>query len=477
MFVAPSHSISNFNSFHQYFVSSTVPLDCRLTLLQNIIMASYSSQPLLSDLQDRINVTKQKLGVLHEDYEVKKMVLEDGLLSLEIQYETEQQEAHRRQHGDDLDTPDNSSLPSSDFVSYMRSPIESLEDHSISDDRMSGLGILAVTPSWGLSPLEETAISNFIYTGSFNSAVMPGGNESLVASSWGFNGDEDTPLPNRTSFSSMNDFFLSPEFFSEFQRYNLAAAFEPALGLAQSRHSNSDFSQHSTLIPAQPSIVVPPSGHHSYLNFSQHSKSIPAQPSIVVPSAGQPSVRSSSGLLPEGVIFKSIESPERDRTPSGSSRHAAGHSPAKLRTSEASHSLATRCSESRSPTMQAASQGPIETPESSQSVVRSNNRPPRLLFHSLTTHSKLTVHFIADGVIQDGPPKRCSYMQNRHALTSTTVGQLIRFLRRWKHSRSIGLTVVDKRPDGRIVPLDTFWISDEGAQRTLKELLWLTWVE
>ena len=244
-------------------------------------MALYSSKPSLSDLQDRINVTKQKLDVLHENYEVKKMVLEDWLLSLEIQYETEHHEAHRRQHGDDLDTPDNSSLPSSDFISYMRSPTESLEDHYASDGMMPGLGTLAVTPPWGLSPLEETGISNLIYTGSSNSAIMPGGNESLVASSRGFDGDEDIPLPNGTSFSSMNDFFLSPEFFSEFERYNLAAVFEPALGLAQPQHSNPD--------------------------FSQHSKSIPAQPSIVVPSADHLSGPSSSGLLPDEVILKSKE--------------------------------------------------------------------------------------------------------------------------------------------------------------------------
>ena len=265
-------------------------------------MALYSSKPSLSDLQDRINVTKQKLDVLHENYEAKKMVLEDWLLSLEIQYETEHHETHRRQHGDDLDTPDNSSLSSSDFISYMGSPTESFEDHYASDDMMSGLGTLAVTPSC-LTPQEETAISTFIYTGSFNSAVMPGGDDSLVASSWSFGEDEDIPLPNATSSSSTNDFFLSPEFFSEFQRYNLAAVFEPALGLAHPQHSDPD--------------------------FSQRSKSIPAQPSIVVPSADHSSVPSSSGLLPDEVTLKSIESPERD-------------SLAKLRTSEASHSLVTK---------------------------------------------------------------------------------------------------------------------------------------
>ena len=111
-----------------------------------------------------------------------------------------------------------------------------------------------------------------------------------------------------------------------------------------------------------------------------------------------------------------------------------------------------------------------------QSIVRSNDR----LLDSLTTHPTITWNFIPDGVLpslQDGPLNQFSYMQNRHAVTTTTIGQLIRFFRCWKHSRLIGLTVVDQPTNGKIVPLGTFLISDERALRTLKDLLWLMWVE
>lgn len=64
-------------------------------------MASSSSQASLSDLHDRINFVKQELDYLRErdkEYKVETMILEDGLLSLEKQVETEQQEKYRRQH-------------------------------------------------------------------------------------------------------------------------------------------------------------------------------------------------------------------------------------------------------------------------------------------------------------------------------------------------------------------------------------------
>ena len=136
-------------------------------------MASFSSQALLSDLQNRINVAKEELDNLQEtdeEYEVKKMVLENGLASLETQLENEQQEDCRRQHEDDLHSPDNSAdLPivghkrPSDatmrpaingFASYAGNFKNGFGGHLASDGAMPAQGRPAVTP-WGFGLRED----------------------------------------------------------------------------------------------------------------------------------------------------------------------------------------------------------------------------------------------------------------------------------------------------------------------------------
>lgn len=143
-------------------------------------MASSASQAVLSDLQDRINVAKRELDTLREtdeEYEVKKMVLEHGLASLETQYETEQQEDYRRQHEDDVYSPGTSTdLPivgnhghqrpqssdaamkpaSNGFASYAGSSNNAFGGHFASDGLMAGQGRPAAAPSWGFGSLEDT---------------------------------------------------------------------------------------------------------------------------------------------------------------------------------------------------------------------------------------------------------------------------------------------------------------------------------
>lgn len=143
-------------------------------------MVSFSSRAVLSDLQDRINVAAQELDSLREtdeEYEVKKMVLEHGLASLETQYETEQQEEDRRQREDNVNSPGNSTdLPivgnqsqqrpqSSDatmkpagngFASYAGSSNNAFGGHFASDGVMAGQGRPAAAPSWDFGSLEDT---------------------------------------------------------------------------------------------------------------------------------------------------------------------------------------------------------------------------------------------------------------------------------------------------------------------------------
>lgn len=142
-------------------------------------MASSSSQAVLSDLQDRINVAKQELDILQEtdeEYEVKKMVLEHGLASLETQLETEQQEEYRRQYKNSLNSSGSSPLfnidncgpqrsQSSDamikpatngFTSYAGSSNNTFGDHFASDGVMAGQGRPAAAASWDFGSLEDT---------------------------------------------------------------------------------------------------------------------------------------------------------------------------------------------------------------------------------------------------------------------------------------------------------------------------------
>ena len=151
-------------------------------------MASLSSQAILSALQDRINVAMKQLDTLKEtdeEYEVKKMVLEHGLASLETQYETEQQEEYRRQHQDNLNSPRNSTdLPvignhgyqrphssdatlkpaSNGFAAYAGSSNNAFGGHFASDGVMAGQGRPSAAPSWGFGSREDTVtpdVTNF----------------------------------------------------------------------------------------------------------------------------------------------------------------------------------------------------------------------------------------------------------------------------------------------------------------------------
>ena len=136
-------------------------------------MASLSSQAVLSDLQDRINIARQELDSLREtdeEYEITKMVLEHGLASLETQVETEQQnEFHRQQEGSveysdnigDLPIVGNNGYqrppssnatikPSSNgFPPYVGSSNNAFGGYFASDGTMAGQGRPAAAPSWG----------------------------------------------------------------------------------------------------------------------------------------------------------------------------------------------------------------------------------------------------------------------------------------------------------------------------------------
>lgn len=133
-------------------------------------MASSSSRALLSDLQDRINVAAEELDSLQEtdeEYEVKKMVLEHGLASLETQYETEQEEEHRRQNEDNVNSPSNSTdLPIVGNHSHQRPQTSKVgmkparngfaSYAGSSNNAFGGHFPTNNAPSWGFDPLEDT---------------------------------------------------------------------------------------------------------------------------------------------------------------------------------------------------------------------------------------------------------------------------------------------------------------------------------
>lgn len=161
-------------------------------------MASSSSQAVLSDLQDRIDVAMQELDSLREtdeEYEVKKMVLEHGLASLETQVETEQQEEYRRQHEDNVDSPGNSTdlpivgshdhqrprssdatikSPSNGFASYAGSSNNAFGGHFASDGAMAGQGRPAAAPPWGFGSLEDTVTPDITNFESMNGRLSSG---------------------------------------------------------------------------------------------------------------------------------------------------------------------------------------------------------------------------------------------------------------------------------------------------------------
>ena len=145
-------------------------------------MASSSSQAVLSDLQDRIKVARQELDTLQEtdeEYEIKKMVLEHGLASLETQVETEQQDEYRRRQQGGVELPDNSvdlpivgnngdqrhqsvnattKAPNNGFAPYAGSSDNAFGGHFASDGRMIGQGRLAAASSWGFDSPQDNVI-------------------------------------------------------------------------------------------------------------------------------------------------------------------------------------------------------------------------------------------------------------------------------------------------------------------------------
>ena len=156
-------------------------------------MTSSSSQAVLSDLQHRINVAEQELDLLQEtdeEYEVKKMVLEHGLASLETQFETEQQDEYRRQNEDSVRSPENSvDLPN-------------VGDHGY--QRLQSSDATMKPSSNGFAPYAGS--SNNAFGGHFASdGVMAGQGRPAAAPLWGFGSLEDAVAPDTTDFASMND--------------------------------------------------------------------------------------------------------------------------------------------------------------------------------------------------------------------------------------------------------------------------------
>lgn len=162
-------------------------------------MASSPSQALLSDLQNRINVAAEELDALREtdeEYEVKKMVLEHGLASLETQYETEQEEEHRRQRENNVNSPSNST------------DLPIVGNHSHQRPQSSNVKIKPA--SSGFAP----------YAGSSNN-TFGGTFPTNGASPWGFDSLEDTVTPDNLpsmdgrlssgSISSPDSGFLRPQ--------------------------------------------------------------------------------------------------------------------------------------------------------------------------------------------------------------------------------------------------------------------------
>ena len=154
-------------------------------------MASSSSQAVLSDLQNRINVAKQELDTLRETdegYDIKKMVLEHGLASLETQFDNEQQEEYRRHNNDTLNLSGSSPLP---IIGRHGHPPPQ------SSDAMTNF------PSNGFASYAGS--SNNAFGGHFVSdGVMAGQGRPVAAPSWDFGLHEDTTTPDTTSFPSMN---------------------------------------------------------------------------------------------------------------------------------------------------------------------------------------------------------------------------------------------------------------------------------
>ena len=169
-------------------------------------MASSSSQAVLSDLQTRINVAKQELDTLQETdegYDMKKMVLEHGLASLETQFDNEQQEEYTRHSNNTLNPSGSSPLPilardshprpqssdavtnfpSNGFASYAGSSNNAFGGHFASDGVMAGQGRPAAAPAWDFGPVEDTTTPDTISFPSMNGRLS---SESISSPDSGF---------------------------------------------------------------------------------------------------------------------------------------------------------------------------------------------------------------------------------------------------------------------------------------------------
>ena len=154
--------------------------------------SSSSSQAVLSDLQYRIKVARQELDALQETdegYEMNKMVLEDGLASLETQMETEQQDEYRRRQGGGLPLPDNN----------VDLPIVG----NNGDQRPQSSNAMTKAPNNGFAPY--AGISDNAFGGHFASdGMMMGQGQPAAAPSWGFGLPQDNVTLDTTNASPMN---------------------------------------------------------------------------------------------------------------------------------------------------------------------------------------------------------------------------------------------------------------------------------
>ncbi|KAL9135146.1 MAG: hypothetical protein Q9175_003662 [Cornicularia normoerica] len=353
------------------------------------------------------------------------MILEDGLLSLEKQVETEKQEEYRRQHNDNLNSSDDSPLSIVDNSDHRRPRFSDATTKVISN----GFALYAES-------------SNGAFGDHFTSdSVMAGQGRSAAAPSWGFGSLEDNATPDTTSFPSMNGTSSSGSI-SDSQNYYLFATSDAATDPAQSQHSKSDFNQQST--------------------------STFAKPPSTTPSYGQASVPSSSSTFSDDSILNLNDRPKEHRTLSGSLRHGAGKPQAEPQPSQASLSSAAQNSPARSsPTMTVDPQEPMETQQFHRGILTPNDAPP--------SYGTITLNFVTDGdrPFDDSPKSsnNISYRQYTRISTEMTVSLLMSKLR-LQIAEMKGFTVMFKRKNdswgaGLIILED-----DEMAERTLAELGW-----
>ena len=154
-------------------------------------MALSSSQAVLSDLHDRIKVARRELDALQEtdeEYEIKKMVLEHGLASLETQLETEQQDEYRRlQEGG------------------VASPINGVDLTIVSNNGVQqpqSSNSTTKPPNNGFAPYAGS--SDNAFGGNFALDGMIGQSRPAAAPSWGFGSPQDNVALDSMNLSSKN---------------------------------------------------------------------------------------------------------------------------------------------------------------------------------------------------------------------------------------------------------------------------------